>query len=508
MSKLENLHNPETQDTSYDHVLRYTGVFGGVQGLKLLMSVLRNTLTAKILGGVGIGLISVYNSFTEFIGSCCNFGIPLNATRISGELFEEGTNEQIEHFVSLVRTWMVWASILATLLCMAASPLISYIFFEHDWHHYLEVMIMIPVIVSFLIAEGECAILKGLRQVRNVALIETIVALLTVAITIPFYFVFGLRGVALGLILCGLASAATHLYFSTRLVSYKLLPFNKFTYTEGLPMIKKGIPYVLAGIANSLLAMAIPALMLMDETMAEVGYYRAGFMLMVGYAGIVFVALEADYFPRLSSVCNNKVRMNTTINQQIDVCVLFITPFLILIAIFMPLVVSILFDPEFHVIQNMALCASFYTFLRAISLPFGYTVLAKGDSLLYLLLEVVYDVIFGALIFILYQNIGLMGAGIALSVGAAYDVVVLLLVLGWKYGCRLRRSTFYIALVQFVLLAVTVACCLQHQMEVRYFVGGVAFILSLMYSIRKLSNRSDFLHRAFHHFRHHSGDCC
>ena len=32
MTELKNLHNPETNDTSYDHVLKYTGTFGGVQG--------------------------------------------------------------------------------------------------------------------------------------------------------------------------------------------------------------------------------------------------------------------------------------------------------------------------------------------------------------------------------------------------------------------------------------------------------------------------------------------
>ena len=56
MSELENLHNEETNDTSYDHVLKYTGVFGGVQGLKLLMSFARNKLTSVFLGEFGLGL--------------------------------------------------------------------------------------------------------------------------------------------------------------------------------------------------------------------------------------------------------------------------------------------------------------------------------------------------------------------------------------------------------------------------------------------------------------------
>ena len=36
----------EQEDTSYDHVLKYTGVFGGVQVLTMLVSVLRNKFAA------------------------------------------------------------------------------------------------------------------------------------------------------------------------------------------------------------------------------------------------------------------------------------------------------------------------------------------------------------------------------------------------------------------------------------------------------------------------------
>ena len=34
MNKLKDLHKGEASNASYDHVLKYTGIFGGVQGLK------------------------------------------------------------------------------------------------------------------------------------------------------------------------------------------------------------------------------------------------------------------------------------------------------------------------------------------------------------------------------------------------------------------------------------------------------------------------------------------
>ena len=188
MDNLKNLHNRETSDTSYDHVLKYTSIFGGVQGLKMLISMVRVKLTAYILGGWGMGLITAYNTVSEFLSKASNMGIPLNATRQTSALFENGTEEQIAHQVMVIRTWVLWSAILSVLICLFFSPVISYFFFDHDWHRWPAVMLISLIAVTNIIAEGECSILKGLRQVRKVAIIETLLALGTLICTIPLYY--------------------------------------------------------------------------------------------------------------------------------------------------------------------------------------------------------------------------------------------------------------------------------------------------------------------------------
>ncbi|MCR4593097.1 MAG: oligosaccharide flippase family protein [Bacteroidaceae bacterium] len=510
MSELENLRNEETNDISYDHVLKYTGVFGGVQGLKMLVSLIRNKLTSKFLGRFGVGMISVYSSISEFLISVSNMGIPFNATQRSGELFEVGTNEQIEHFVKVVRTWVLWTAILSALLCVFSSPFLSYFFFEKEWNHCWEVLMVIPISVSYLLAEGECAILKGLRQVRKVAIIESCIALLTLVLTIPFYYYMGWRGVLIGLICSSLASFITHACFSFKLISYKVSPISRRIFFEGLPMLKKGIPYVLAGISTAGLAMIIPALILKGEggSMDDVGLYRAGWTLTAGYASMMFVALEADYFPRLSSVNQDTERMNQAINQQVNVCLLVLTPLLILFILFLPWLIRILYTDAFMPVLNMSICACFYTFFRALSLPLGYSTLAKGDSLVFLAMEVAYNLFFGGLIWWLYNAYGLVGIGIALSVGALYDIFVAILVCGYRYKVKISRKTWMIFIFQLICLSATFFFCITNSHELKYIVGGVAFVVSLSFSFFHLNKRSDFLRDVIHHFTHSSGDCC
>lgn len=493
MEELKKLHNAETNDTSYDHVLKYTGVFGGVQGLKMLVSALRMKLTTALLGGWGMGLISAYNAVWEFLNSASSMGIPLNATRRTSELFEKGTAEEIEHQVMVIRTWVLWSALLSVLICLFFSPVISYFFFDHDWNRWPVVMLTSLVAVSNIIAEGECAILKGLRQVRKVAVIETILAIGTLLCTIPLYYILGIRGVIVGLIACGFLSAAVHFSFSLRLVSYRVKPFSQVTFVEGLPLIKVGIPYVLAGLANSSLQLIIPAIILASHSMDELGYYKAAWALMIGYSGLVFLALESDYFPRLSAVNRDTERMNETVNQQIDVCTLLISPFLVLLVMLMPIVLQVLYVDEFLVVTGMATLSVFYTFLRCMSLPMAYSILAKGHSIAYLVLEVCYAVLFGLLFWWLYSSFGLVGAGIAFSVGALYDVVIYFLYCHFRYGFNFRRSTFLFCIGQFICLVAAVEYCylVSPSAEEKYTIGGVAFIISSALSIYQLLHRSD-----------------
>ena len=58
---------------SYNHILRYTGLFGGVQGLNILVGVVRNKLVAMILGPDGMGLISLFNSTLKLMSDSTNF---------------------------------------------------------------------------------------------------------------------------------------------------------------------------------------------------------------------------------------------------------------------------------------------------------------------------------------------------------------------------------------------------------------------------------------------------
>jgi len=70
-----------TDNNSYRHILKYMGIFGGVQGLNILMSIVRNKVVAVLLGTAGMGLISLFNATVRLVSDSTNLGLSMSAVR-------------------------------------------------------------------------------------------------------------------------------------------------------------------------------------------------------------------------------------------------------------------------------------------------------------------------------------------------------------------------------------------------------------------------------------------
>lgn len=495
------------EDATYDHVLKYTGVFGGVQGLKMLAMLVRNKLTARYLLPVGMGLNAVYANIAEIVNSATNFGISFSAVRHISEIFEEGTEDQVERYVMVVRTWCVWTAILASVICFVGSPLLSYLFFNEDLSYTPFIMVLSLMLFVMPIEAGECAILKGMRRLKIIATIESIAVVSTLLTTIPLYYFWGIDSVVYALVLTQVVVTGAHLWFSVRVVPYRISLFSKEMLCEGEGLIRLGIPYVLAALAGALSTAFIFGYL---EDHGQIGLYKSGYNLMVTCAGMVFVAVEADYFPRLSSVNNDVVRLNKTINQQIDVCLMLMTPILIAFILALPIAVPLLLSDKFLPIIPMCMWASFHMFMRSITVPLEYTALAKGDSKMYLVMEVFYDVLCVLLMRSMFDSYGLVGAGIALTLAVTINLTVVYIVYHMRYGCQLSLRTLRLAFFQLACLAAVVGVCfLVQTVWLRYVVGMVLFVLSSWFSLRLLRKESNVVARLINKFRHNDHcDCC
>ena len=65
----------------YAQILKYTGIFGSIQGLSILTGVIRNKVMALLLGTQGMGMLSLLNSTVSFLSMSTSLGLSFSAVR-------------------------------------------------------------------------------------------------------------------------------------------------------------------------------------------------------------------------------------------------------------------------------------------------------------------------------------------------------------------------------------------------------------------------------------------
>lgn len=477
----------EANKDSYRHILKYIGLFGGVQGLIVLVGILRNKLVAMLLGPSGVGLNSLFLSTLQFVSNSTSFGIATSAVRNISEAYDQGDVKRLEREVTLVRSWSLLAAVLGMMLCIVFSPLLSW--FTFSWNgHTLHFIFLSPAIALLAIINGEMSILKGIRKLRQLATISVYHVFGALIFTTPLFYFFRSQAIVPSLVLVLFIQ-----FLLTINVSYRhyrpRFSFRWSILSEGGKMIRLGLAFVIAGMLGSGADFLIRSYLNNVASIEMVGFYNAAYMMTIVYAGMIFSAMETDYFPRLSGVNKLRFSFNHTINRQAEISLLLVSPLLAFFLMILPFVVQLLYSRHFLPVVPMAQVMILAMYFRAVRLPVEYIPLAKGDSRSFLFLESVYDIAVVLLVVGCYEQWGLRGAGIGIS---ATGLLHLLVVYGYArlhYHYCPSRSLVYSFLLQLALGSLVFVCVQQDDYWGRWVVSGILSLCSLLFSLFMIKQR-------------------
>lgn len=481
------MENKEKQN-GYSHIMKYTGLFGGIQMLNMLVGVVRNKLVAMILGPGGMGLLSLFNSTIKLVSESTNMGISMSGVKTISQNFDDKANDKLCESVKMIRLWSLLTALLGFVVCALFGSSINSLTFtwgDHSFHY----MMLSPAIAFMAIIGGETAVLKGTRQLTNLMLISFYYVLITAAISVPIYYYIGEKGIVPSLVLAAFVNMVLALYCSTKKYPYRL-SFNKELLVKGSSMIRLGIAFVFAGILGSGADFLIRTILNTYGYLDEVGLYNAGYMMIFVYAGMVFSAMESDYFPRLSAIRDDVEAQNKCVNQQIEVTLLLISPLLIAFLIGMPILLPLLYSGHFMPVLGMIQVAVMAMFIRALALPVEYIPLAKGNSILYLFIEALYDIMIVVLTFVLYNWIGLLGAGVALTLSMIADYVVAYIVIKAKYGYSISTEVLKYVAMQFPLGILAFLVTMVESRLLYWSMGLLLIMVSLAISLTILHKKT------------------
>ena len=460
--------------------MKAMGLFGGVQVMGILCSIIRTKLVALWIGPVGIGLFGLFNNALEMIATGTNLGIRSSSVRDISQALEKRDPSLVTRMVTVVRKWSLWLGLAGALLTLAAAPLLSEWTFGDSTHIWGFVALSIAVLLQAL-TNGEYAVLQGtarLKRLASVTLWGTIVGL---AVSVPLFYLLRERSIVPSIIAYALALAAFAWLFRNR--DYPVAEVtHRETFDMGKGFVRLGIYMTLGNFATILASYAFNAWLNIHAGTEQVGFYQAGYTLINKYTGLILTALGMEYYPRLSRVADSKLRLRAFVSQEINVAITIMAPVVALFILLRELVVWILYTPEFNVILTFVSWGMIGTVLRTLSWCLAFTILAKGDGKTYLWTEVASAVINLVLNIVFYRWWGLTGLGIAFLVSYLLYTLIIAVVYFKTYKLSVTRASFYN-----LLWTLAVAAAVMAAMETgNTVIAAVIATISIAVAVRQV----------------------
>ncbi|MBR4828783.1 MAG: oligosaccharide flippase family protein [Muribaculaceae bacterium] len=460
--------------------MKAMGIFGGVQIMGILCSIIRTKLVALWIGPVGIGLFGLFNNALELISTGTNLGIRSSSVRDISQATENRNSSATARIITVVRKWSLWLGLAGALLTLVMAPLLSQVTFGDSTHIWGFVALSIAVLLQAL-TNGEYAVLQGtarLKRLASVTLWGTIVGLV---VSIPLFYLMREQSILPSIIAYALALALFAWLFRSR--EYPpVQTTRRETFDMGKGFVRLGIYMTLGNFATILASYAFNAWLNVNAGTDQVGFYQAGYTLINKYTGLILTALGMEYYPRLSKVAESRLRLRAFVSQEINVAMAVMAPVVALFILLREVVVWILYTPEFNVILTFVSWGMIGTVLRTMSWCLAFTVLAKGDGKTYLWTEIASAIINLVLNIVFYRWWGLTGLGIAFFVSYLLYTLIIAAVYFKNYHLSLTRASF-LNLLWTLAVAASVMVCVETGSPIA---AGIITIVSIAASSRQI----------------------
>lgn len=435
-------------------IAKAAALFGGVQVVSILCSIIRTKVIAVLLGSVGIGIIGLYNSAIETITALTGLGLRSSSVREISEAHKQENDSELSRIVTVVRRWSWFVGLLGATVLIALSPLLSQWTFGDSNHIWGFVFLSCTLLFNALLS-GEQAILQGTQQLKRLARSSVYGSIAALAASLPLYYFMGIDGIVPSLILYAAATLVVMLFYRDKKIAKASLTTRQ-TAEQGREMVVLGVFMTVSAFITTLFSYIFAAYLNHTGGEATVGYYQAGFTLMNKYVGLIFTAMAMEYYPRLAGVAKDNGKMSLYVGRQVEMMQLMLAPIIVIFIILHPLMINILYTADFQLIGGYLLLAIQGISFKAMAWSLGFVLLAKGNGKLYFITELASDTITLALNIVGYHYWGLAGVGASYTIGFILYLIIIYIACRHHYhikpGGKAWRATAITTLIAIATL--------------------------------------------------------
>ena len=212
----ETISEPDLEArTSYHEIFKSSAIIGGSSIVNMLIGLVRTKAMAVMLGPAGLGLMGAFTSITDLARTFAELGINSSGVRQIAESVGTGDTNKIARTVTVLRRMALVLGVLGGLLLAVFAAPIGYLTFGNDTQTWA-VTLLALVVLFRLVADGQGALLQGMRRIGDIARVNILGVIFGSALAIALVFWWRERGVALALVGVSATSLATSWWYSRR----------------------------------------------------------------------------------------------------------------------------------------------------------------------------------------------------------------------------------------------------------------------------------------------------
>ncbi len=472
-------------NNSYGQILKSTTIVGGSQVINILLGIIRTKFMAVLLGPTGIGLMGLYGAVTSTIGAMASMGIGTSGVRQIAEAAGTGNTLKIARTIVTLRRAALVLGLLGMLLTIIFCAPLSQLTFgsaEYSW----PIALLSVTLFLGAVSGGQIALVQGMRRIADLASLSVLGGLLGTVVSIPMIFLWGKDGIVPYLVTVSAMTILTSWWYARKIPVVRIILGWRETLREAKALLSLGLVFMATGLMTTTVMYLIRVLVVRQLGMDSVGLYQAATTLSSLYIGVILGAMGMDFYPRLTAVAEDNEACNRMVNEQTEVGLLVAAPGILATLTFAPLIIQIFYSASFILAYEVLRWQILGIFIRVVSWPMGFVLLAKGKGKIYFWTELMGNAVHVALVWIGILYFGLEGTGMAFFGLYVIHTIIILAVVHHLSGFQWSATS--LSLIGIISAGVAFAFLFPRftSQNIAFVFGGMLTLISIIYTLLAL----------------------
>ncbi len=483
---------PNPNHFSYQRILKSTSIFGMVKLSTVLISLVKSKFLAILIGPKGYGILGLINTTLDLVQQSTGFGIEISGVKNLANLTSKDQEDARNYEVNILLKLALVLGFIGSVLTVVFSKQLSIWTFGDESYQWAFVLSAIVLVLRKL-STMQATIFQGLHQLKFLAKANLYSNLFALFLVLPLFYVYKMQAIVPSIVVTALVAFLVYsFYFKQLNIKWTNIPLVE-TFKKSQSTLKFGfllsVSSFMALLANFLVQIYISS----TATMAQVGLFNIGLVVVNQYIGMIFNVMATDYYPQLTRVVDNKIEASAYISKQAIFSMLVITPVIVLFVALAPFLIPLLFASDFLEVVPMVVVLVIAMLFKAASWSFGYMIIAKADSKIFLKTSVFFNALFVGLCCYGFKKFGLLGIGYAYILYYFLHLVMVQLVLFFRYQLRLEWQLYRFFLINFVF-CISIFLTTQWQVAAYQIITQLVVVLfSILFSLYEINKKTNVL---------------